>query len=348
MRYPMKRSLTITSCVALVATGALLTACSSSTSSTSGSGTSSSGTASSGGSTSSQGTTTSSSGSGVTIDMVTHASPGDSFWTVVQNGAEAAASQLGDKLDYSASGGNVQKQVQLINSAAAAKPAAIITTLADPTAFTPPIKAAEAAGVPVFTINSGTSVYTSTGSLGHVGEDASVAGLGVGKKFDTLSVKHVLCIIQERGNTDLENYCAGLKSAFSGQYSSMYVNGTTDLTGTQQQIQAELASNPSIDAVFTLDAPIAPLAVAAAAAINRKVTVGTWTLSPQVLQDIESGQIAFAEDQQPYLQGYLSVVIATEYAKDGIRPSSAVLTGPNFVTKANAEQVIALSAKGMR
>jgi simple sugar transport system substrate-binding protein len=343
MKFHGMRSMTITSCVALLATTAALTACSSSTSSSGGGSTSSTSTGSATGSTAS---TTSS--SGLTIDMVTHASPGDSFWTVVQNGAEAAAAKLGVKLDYAASGGNVQKQVQLINSAAAAKPAAIITTLADPTAFTPPIKAAEAAGVPVFTINSGTSVYTSTGSLGHVGEDATVAGVGVGKKFDTLSVKHVLCVVQERGNTDLENYCSGLKSAFSGQYTEMYVNGTTDLTGSQQQIQAELASNPSIDAVFTLDAPIAPLAVAAAAAINRKVTVGTWTLSPQVLQDIESGQIAFAEDQQPYLQGYLSVVIATEYAKDGIRPSSAVLTGPNFVTKANAEQVIALSAKGMR
>ena len=280
--------------------------------------------------------------------MVTHASPGDSFWTVVQNGAEAAAAKLGVKLDYSASGGNVQKQVQLITSAAAARPAAIITSLADPTAFTPPIKAAEAAGVPVFTMNSGTNVYTATGSLGHVGEDASVAGKGVGQEFNSLRVKHVLCIIQERGNTDLENYCAGLKGAFSGQYTVMYVNGTTDLTGTQQQIQAELASNPSIDAVFSLDAPIAPLVVAAATAINRKVTVGTWTLSPQVLQDIASGQIAFAEDQQPYLQGYLSVVTAYLYATDGVRPSGAVLTGPNFVTKANAAQVIELSTKGTR
>jgi simple sugar transport system substrate-binding protein len=335
MRHHRKRPLRIAGCVALVATATLLTACSVHTI---------------GGSTAGSTATApaATTGGSVTIDMVTHASPGDSFWTVVQNGAEAAAAKLGVKLDYSASGGNVQKQVQLITSAAAARPAAIITSLADPTAFTPPIKAAEAAGVPVFTMNSGTNVYTATGSLGHVGEDASVAGKGVGQEFNSLSVKHVLCIIQERGNTDLENYCAGLKGAFSGQYTVMYVNGTTDLTGTQQQIQAELASNPSIDAVFSLDAPIAPLVVAAATAINRKVTVGTWTLSPQVLQDIASGQIAFAEDQQPYLQGYLSVVTAYLYATDGIRPSGAVLTGPNFVTKANAAQVIELSAKGTR
>ena len=169
MRYDRKRSLTITGFAAMLASAAMLTACSSS-GSTGSTSTSSSSTVASTGSTGS--TTTAS--SGLTIDMVTHASPGDSFWTVVQNGGEAAAAKLGVKLDYSASGGNVQKQVQLINSAAAAKPAAIITTLADPTAFTPAIKAAEAAGVPVFTINSGTSVYTTTGSLGHVGEDAKI------------------------------------------------------------------------------------------------------------------------------------------------------------------------------
>ncbi len=334
MRYHRKRSLTITS-AALLAAAAVLTACSSGSS-----------TSSTDVSTSSAGSTTTS--SHMTIAMVTHASPGDSFWTVVQNGAEAAAKDLGVKLSYQASGGDVQKQAQMINSAAAAKPAALITTLADPTAFTPAIKSAEAAGVPVFTINSGTSVYTSTGSLGHVGEDASVAGVGVGKKFNSLGAKHVLCVIQERGNVDLENYCNGVKSTFSGQYTRMYVNGTTDLSGTQQEIQAELASNPSIDAVFTLDAPIAPLVEAAAAAVNRKVTIGTWTLSAQVLRDIESGKIAFAEDQQPYLQGYLSVVIAVQYAKNGIRPTTAVLTGPNFVTKANAAQVVALSEKGIR
>ncbi len=335
MRIYRKRSLTITRCATLLAAAAVLTACSSGSS-----------TSSTDASTSSAGSTTTS--SNMTIAMVTHASPGDSFWTVVQNGAEAAAKDLGVKLSYQASGGDVQKQAQMINSAAAAKPAALITTLADPTAFTPAIKSAEAAGVPVFTINSGTSVYTTTGSLGHVGEDASVAGVGVGKQFNSLSVKHVLCVIQERGNVDLENYCASVKSTFSGQYTRMYVNGTTDLSGTQQEIQAELASNPSIDAVFTLDAPIAPLVEAAAAAVNRKVTIGTWTLSAQVLRDIESGKIAFAEDQQPYLQGYLSVVIAVQYAKNGIRPSSAVLTGPNFVTKANAAQVVALSEKGIR
>jgi len=82
----------------------MLTACGSSSTGTGTGGSSGSS------STSSTGTTTSSAGSTMTIAMVTHASPGDSFWTVVQNGAEAAAAQLGVKLSYQASGGDVQNR----------------------------------------------------------------------------------------------------------------------------------------------------------------------------------------------------------------------------------------------
>jgi simple sugar transport system substrate-binding protein len=56
----------------------------------------------------------------------------------------------------------------------------------------------------------------------------------------------------------------------------------------------------------------------------------------------------FAIDQQPYLQGYLPIVFLTEHAKYGVLPSGTVRTGPAFVTKENAEQVIDLSAKGLR
>jgi len=172
---------------------------------------------------------------------------------------------------------------------------------------------------------------------------------GRGKQFDSLGVKHVLCVIQERGNVDLENYCASVKSTFSGQYTRMYVNGTTDLSGTQQEIQAELASNPSIDAVFTLDAPIAPLAVARRGRDQPQghdrhldaVAAGSseYRVRPNRLRRGPSS---------PTCRGTCRSSSRVEYAKDSIRPSSAVLTGPNFVTKANAAQVVALSKKGMR
>ena len=46
-------------------------------------------------------------------------------------------------------------------------------------------------------------------------------------------------------------------------------------------------------------------------------------------------EIAFAVDQQPYLQGYLPVVILTNLARYGVVPGNSINSGPGFVTKDN-------------
>ena len=75
---------------------------------------------------------------------------------------------------------------------------------------------------------------------------------------------------------------------------------------------------------------------------------GTFDLSPGVLQALSDGKMMFAIDQQQYLQGYLPVVVLTLHAKFGLLPGADVLTGPGFVTKDNAAQVIQLSKEGIR
>jgi simple sugar transport system substrate-binding protein len=84
------------------------------------------------------------------------------------------------------------------------------------------------------------------------------------------------------------------------------------------------------------------------AGVVGKVVFGTFDLSPDVLKAVRDGKMDFAIDQQPYLQGYLPVVFLTEKAKYGVLPTGTVRTGPAFVTKENAAQVIDLSAKGIR
>ena len=60
--------------------------------------------------------------------------------------------------------------------------------------------------------------------------------------------------------------------------------------------------------------------------------------------------MAFAIDQQPYLQGYLPVVLLTQLARYGLFPARRGLipTGPNFVTKDNAQQALDLSRRSIR
>jgi simple sugar transport system substrate-binding protein len=68
-----------------------------------------------------------------------------------------------------------------------------------------------------------------------------------------------------------------------------------------------------------------------------------------LLQAALDGKVSFMIDQQQWLQGYLGVLTAVNYAQYGLLPGNEViLTGPGFVTPENAEQVIALSAQGIR
>ena len=62
---------------------------------------------------------------------------------------------------------------------------------------------------------------------------------------------------------------------------------------------------------------------------------GTFDLSSEIAKAIKSGVIAFAIDQQPYLQGYLPVVILTNLVRYGVLPSGNINSGPGFVVKDN-------------
>jgi simple sugar transport system substrate-binding protein len=116
-------------------------------------------------------------------------------------------------------------------------------------------------------------------------------------------------------------------------------------------VQAALAKG-GIDGILTLGPTGATPTLQALKATNQigKIKLGTFDLSPDVLQALAAGQMEFAIDQQQYLQGYLPIQFLVLYKKFGLIPGGGqpILTGPGFVTKDNAQQVIALSKQGIR
>jgi simple sugar transport system substrate-binding protein len=83
--------------------------------------------------------------------------------------------------------------------------------------------------------------------------------------------------------------------------------------------------------------------------MSDQVTFATFDLSPSVLEAVRDGNMLFATDQQQYLQGYLPVVLLTNYIQYGVAPvNTEIPTGPAFITKDNAEQVINLAEEGVR
>ena len=273
----------------------------------------------------------------MTVAMITHGAPGDTFWDIIRKGAEAAAAKDNVKFQYSADPDS-GKQATLIQSAIDAKVDGIAVTLPDPPAIAPAVQKAIDAGIPVVAFNAGIGNYAESGALSYFGSDESLAGETAGKRASDDGYKNLLCVIQEQGQVQLEARCDGVKKTFTGNWQKIYVNGR-DLPSVKSTIGAKLAQDKSIDLIVTLGAPIALNAMDAVKESGSSAKVGTFDFNPQIPPKINSGELVLAIDQQPYLQGYLSVDSLWLYKNNGnvLGGGQPTLTGPFLVDKENIE-----------
>ncbi|BBC34121.1 D-allose transporter subunit [Streptomyces graminofaciens] len=285
----------------------------------------------------------------MTVAMITHAAPGDTFWDLIRKGAEAAAAKDNIKLVYSSdpSAGN---QANLVQNAIDQKVDGIALTAAKPDAMKDAVAKATAAGIPVVGFNAGLDDWKDLGMLEYFGQDENIAGRAFGERLNDLDAKHALCVIQEQGHVALEARCAGLKKGFKGKTDILYVNGT-DMPSVKSTITAKLKQDSSIDEVVTLGAPFALTAVQSVSDASSKAKIATFDLNKDLVKAVQDGTIEFAVDQQPYLQGYLAVDGLWLYKNNGNFSgggTAPVLTGPAFITKDNADTVAEFAAKGTR
>ncbi|MEU3255191.1 sugar ABC transporter substrate-binding protein [Streptomyces sp. NPDC006997] len=285
----------------------------------------------------------------MTIALVTHQSPGDTFWDIVRKGAEAAAAKDNVKLVYSADPA-AGTQANLVQNAIDQKVDGIAVTLAKPDALKGVIAKAAQAGIPVVGLNSGLSDWKDLGLLEFFGQDETVAGEAFGKKLNEVGARHAVCVIQEQGNIGLTQRCDGVEKTFEGETETLYVNGT-DMPSVQSTITAKLKQDSAIDYVVTLGAPFALTAVKSVQDAGSSAKVATFDLNKQLTKAIQNDSIQFAVDQQPYLQGYLAVDGLWLYRNNGNYSGGGeqpVLTGPAFVDKDNVDTVADYAAKGTR
>jgi simple sugar transport system substrate-binding protein len=287
------------------------------------------------------------SSSDIRIDVITHASPGDSFWDVVKSGAVQAGKDEGVDLHYQ-SDPDVGKQATLIDNAVAAGTDGLVVSMANPDGLEKSIKAAVSAGVPVITINSGLDQWQDFGAITHVGQSETIAGKAAGDQLNDLGVKNALCVIQEAGNVGLEQRCAGAKSTFSGTLTNLQVDNT-DLSGSEATIESKLQDS-SIDGVLTLGGDISGQAVKAVEGSGSSAQIGTFDLNADVAQNIIDGKLLFAVDQQPYVQGYLGVtgIYLKLINGNDIGGGQPVYSGPAIINKDNAADVLTYAKNGTR
>jgi simple sugar transport system substrate-binding protein len=289
-----------------------------------------------------------------TFEVVTHGQASDPFWSVAANGVAAAAEDMGVTANYQAPGTfDMVAMSQIIDTAVAGQPDGLVVSIPDADALGPSITAAVDAGIPVISMNSGSDVFADLGVLVHVGQTEFEAGLIAGQAFAAEGVTSALCVNQEVGNAALDLRCEGFTEGMGGTVEVIPVD-LNDPTGAQQSVASALQANADANGILTLGptGAIPTLAALEEAGSLGTITFATFDLSPEVLQAITDGDMAFAIDQAQYLQGYLPIVLLTQYLETGAIPLGSVgrviLTGPQLVTADTAADVVSYSEQGLR
>ncbi len=275
----------------------------------------------------------------------------DPFWGAVQQGFNQATADYGVRTQWSAPADFndiVPVYTRLFEAAIARKPAAIAVGNFFPEPTEPLIRQASAEGIPVIIINSGGANYQDLGAIGFIGEDSYQMGYQGGKIAVENGVTNGLCINQIAANPVLEQRCQGYIDAVTeaGGAARMVILASEDI-GNSQKVQAAVSAmlmqDQAINGVVTLGVAVgvdALESIRQVRATGRTVDLGTMDLGNAVLEAIVAGEMSFASDQQPFLQGYYGVQIPLLFNKYKMAPAGVISVGPFMVTKDNAAEVL--------
>lgn len=283
------------------------------------------------------------------VALITHGAQGDTFWDIIRSGADAAAQKGNISYEYSNDADPTQ-QATLIQNAIDRGVDGIATTMPNPEALSGPIQRAIEAGIPVVMLNAGFGAWEETGALMYFGQDETVAGEAAGERLNEQGAQKVICVIQEQGQVQLEARCDGVTNTFQGTTTEkLYVEGT-NMPSVESTISSKLREDPDIDVVLTLGAPFALTAVQSVEVAGSEAQVATFDTNAQLVAAIQNGDVLWAVDQQPYLQGYMAIDSLWFWLENRniLGGGRAVLTGPSFIDEENIDAIAELAERGTR
>lgn len=287
----------------------------------------------------------------------------DAFWNKIKKGLDDATPAV------VANGGSVNylrlvnydnfapDVVQLIRTAISMEVDGLVIPDWVPEAEDPAIKDAIAAGITVILMNAGgADKAKELGAINYIGNEEYPAGVAGGQYFASHGQKNVLCVNTLPGATNTEARCKGVADAMGegGGKSTQLPLPTTsfgDATAVAEAIKAELLKDESIDGVITISAGDADSAAIGIEQSGRAagISLASFDMNEAGLARIKDGKQTFSIDQQPYLQGFLSVSVLASAIDFGTSlPTFPVLTGPGIVDASNIEATLAGVAKGAR
>lgn len=300
------------------------------------------------------------------LDLVftVHSGASNTFWQAVQKGYEDACAKLAAncQMIYVQTDGSIPEQVANMEAALARSPDALITSIVDNTAFDDVIQRARDAGVIVIASN----VDDLDGAAGNarqafVGQGFVPAGYGLARaqwaNMPAEGPLHILVGVSGPGQNWSESRALGVTNyldemiAANPDRSITYekIDSGTDLAIVADRVGAYLAARPETNAYFDTGFWHAGVAgVLRDRGIEPgKVLLAGFDIVPVVLDEMDAGYIQVEVDQQPYMQGFLPVMMVHLSKTVGLAPAD-INTGEALVYPADVAAVRSLSEQGLR
>ncbi len=199
--------------------------------------------------------------------LVSHAPDSDSWWNTIKNAINIAGKQMDVTVEYrNPPTGDLADMARIVEQAAASNPNGIIVTIADFDVLSGPVQKAIDKGIPVITINSGTTEQSEKmGALMHVGQPEYDAGLGAGKRAKEAGVTSFLCVNHYITNPASVERCQGYADGLGVELGNQMIDSGQDPAEIKNKVSAYLRANPNTDGVLTLGPTSAEPTIAGAA-----------------------------------------------------------------------------------
>jgi simple sugar transport system substrate-binding protein len=296
------------------------------------------------------------------FSMVSHGGVGNPFWIVVIKGMDDACALLDADCAWLADPvDSVDDMAGYWDDALARDNDGIGTTVPNPEVIRDGVNRAAEAGIPVIVFNTAdpnAGTPDALPTLFYVGANEFLGGrsnaqavLAAAAAAGTEITKGV-CPIQEVGHSGLEARCAGVRSVF--EEAGIPLDGltiTNDVTESAGTLADYFSANPDTNAAFMLGPnPSSSLHLYIQ---ENGVAVGdlfatTHDTSAEIYDMIKEGYLVQAIDQQPYLQGFETIMWLYLNSQFELAPGGDILTGPGVIDKSNVDAIVELTAAGYR
>jgi simple sugar transport system substrate-binding protein len=294
--------------------------------------------------------------------IVSHGGVGNPFWIVVIKGMDDACALLEADCAWLSDPVDDQEAMAGYWDQALARPNdGIGTTVPQPEVIRDAVNRAAEEGIPVIVLNtadpnSGTADALPT--LFYIGASEFLGGRSNAQVVldaaaaDGATITKAVCPIQEVGHSGLEARCAGVRSVFDEQ--GITVDGLTisnDVTASAGVLCDYFTANPDTNALFLLGPNPSSswnICLQESGRQPGDVYATTHDTSSEIYQMITDGYLEQAVDQQPYLQGFETIMWLFLNSQYELAPGGDIFTGPGVINADNVAAVAELTAAGYR